>query len=93
MARKNKTISDTWRWGLYLVIGVLFMAGVVFFSSWQALHATETRFCQILDFVKSQSTSFEKHNDTIVPKRSAARRYRCISWHRTLRSTFPTRNA
>ena len=68
MARKNKTISDTWRWGLYLVIGVLFMAGVVFFSSWQALHATEARFCQILDFVKSQSTSFEKHNDTIVAK-------------------------
>ena len=27
------------------------------------------------------------------PKRSAARRYRCISWHRPLRSTFPTRNA
>ena len=68
MAHKNKTISDTWRWGLYLVIGVLFMAGVVFFSSWQALHATEARFCQILDFVKSQSTSFEKHNDTIVAK-------------------------
>ena len=108
MARKNKTISDTWRWGLYLVIGVLFMAGVVFFSSWQALRATEARFCQILDFVKSQSTSFEKYNDTITAKalrrtaasftnfapwRSAARRYRCISWHRTLRSTFPTRNA
>ena len=68
MAHKNKPISDTWRWGLYLVIGVLFMAGVVFFSSWQALHATEARFCQILDFVKSQSTSFEKHNDTIVAK-------------------------
>ena len=68
MARKNKTISDTWRWGLYLVIGVLFMAGVVFFSSWQALHATEARFCQILDFVKSQSTSFEKYNDTITAK-------------------------
>ena len=68
MARKNKTISDTWRWGLYLIIGVLFMAGVVFFSSWQALRATEARFCQILDFVKSQSTSFEKYNDTIVAK-------------------------
>ena len=68
MAHKNKPISDTWRWGLYLVIGVLFMAGVVFFSSWQALRATEARFCQILDFVKSQSTSFEKHNDTIVAK-------------------------
>ena len=68
MARKNRTISDTWRWGLYLVIGVLFMAGVVFFSSWQALRAAEARFCQILDFVKSQSTSFEKHNDTITAK-------------------------
>ena len=40
-----------------------------FFSRvWQALRATEARFCQILDFVKSQSTSFEKHNDTIVAK-------------------------
>ena len=68
MARKNKPISDTWRWEIYLVIGVLFMAGVVFFSSWQALRATEARFCQILDFVKSQSTSFEKHNDTITAK-------------------------
>ena len=68
MACKNRTVSDTWRWGLYLVIGVLFMAGVVFLSSWQALHATEARFCQILDFVKSQSTSFEKHNDTVVAK-------------------------
>ena len=68
MARKNKTISDTWRWGLYLVIGVLFMAGIVFLSGWRALRATEERFCQTLDFVKSQSTSFEKHNDTIVAK-------------------------
>ena len=25
-------------------------------------------FCQILDFVKSQSTSFEKYNDTVVAK-------------------------
>ena len=68
MARKNRTISDTWRWGLYLVIGVLFMAVVVFFSGWRALRTTEARFYQILDFVKSQSTSFEKHNDTVVAK-------------------------
>ena len=68
MARKNRTTPDTWRWGLYLVIGVLFMAVVVLFSSWQALRATEARFCQTLDFVKSQSTSFEKHNDTVVAK-------------------------
>ena len=50
-------------------------------------------FLPDLDFVKSQSTSFEKHNDTITAKRSAARRYRSISWHRTLRLTFPTRSA
>ena len=68
MARKNKTTSDPWRWGIYLVIGVLFMAGVVFLSGWRALRATEARFCQTLDFVKSQSTSFEKYNDTITAK-------------------------
>ena len=68
MARKNRTTPDTWRWGIYLVIGVLFMAVVVFFSGWRALRTTEARFCQILDFVKSQSTSFEKHNDTVVAK-------------------------
>ena len=68
MARKNRTTPDTWRWGLYLVIGVLFMAVVVFFSGWRALRTTEARFCQILDFVKSQSTSFEKYNDTVVAK-------------------------
>ena len=93
MARKNSTTPDTWRWGIYLVIGVLFMAVVVFFSGWRALRTTEARFCQILDFVKSQSTSFEKYNDTVVAKRSAARQYRCISWHRPLRSNFPTRSA
>ena len=68
MARKNRTTPDTWRWGIYLVIGVLFMAVVVFFSGWRALRTTEARFCQILDFVKSQSTSFEKYNDTVVAK-------------------------
>ena len=33
-----------------------------------ALRATEEHFCQTLDFVKSQSTSFEKYNDTVVAK-------------------------
>ena len=68
MAHKNKPISDTWRWGLYLIIGVLLMAGVAFFSSWRAMRTAEERFCQTLEFVKSQSTSFEKHNDTITAK-------------------------
>ena len=68
MARKNRTTPDKRIWTAYLIIGVLFMAGVVFFSSWQALRATEARFCQILDFVKSQSTSFEKYNDIVAAK-------------------------
>ena len=68
MARKNRTLPDTWRWGLHLIVGALFMAGIVFLSGWRALRATEKRFCQTLDFVKSQSTSFEKYNDTVMAK-------------------------
>ena len=32
------------------------------------MRTAEERFCQTLEFVKSQSTSFEKHNDTITAK-------------------------
>ena len=55
-------------WVLYILVGVLFMAGVVLASGWKALHATEERFCQTIAFVKSQSTSFEQYNDTITAK-------------------------
>ena len=68
MTHKNRILPDTWRWGIHLIIGVLFMVGIVFFSGWRALRATEEHFCQTLDFVKSQSTSFEKYNDTVVAK-------------------------
>ena len=68
MAHKNRTLPDTWRWGLHLIVGVLFMAGIVFLSGWRALRTAEERFCQTLDFVKSQSTSFEKYNDTVAAK-------------------------
>ena len=68
MAHKNRTLPDTWRWGLHLIVGVLFMAGIVSLSGWRALRATEERFCQTLDFVKSQSASFEKYNDTVAAK-------------------------
>ena len=63
MARKNRTTPDKRRWTAYLIIGVLLMAGVVFFSGWRAMRTAEERFCQTLEFVKSQSTSFEKYND------------------------------
>ena len=55
-------------WVLYILVGVLFMAGVVLASGWKALHVTEERFCQTIAFVKSQSTSFEQYNDTITAK-------------------------
>ena len=68
MTRNNKTTPNTRTWVLYILVGVLFMAGVVLASGWKALHATEERFCQTIAFVKSQSTSFEQYNDTITAK-------------------------
>ena len=68
MTRNNKTTPNTRTWVLYVLVGVLFMAGVVLASGWKALHVTEERFCQTLAFVKSQSTSFEQYNDTITAK-------------------------
>ena len=68
MARKNRTLPDTWTWVIHLIIGVFFMVGIVFFSDWRALRTAEGRFCQTLDFVKSQSTSFEKYNDIVASK-------------------------
>ena len=44
------------------------MAGIVFLSDWRALRTAEGRFCQTLDFVKLQSTSFEKYNDIVAAK-------------------------
>ena len=68
MTRNNKTTPNTRTWVLYILVGALFMAGVVLASGWKALHATEERFCQTIAFVKSQSTSFEQYNDTITAK-------------------------
>ena len=68
MTRNNKATPNTRIWVLYILVGVLFMAGVVLASGWKALHVTEEHFCQTLAFVKSQSTSFEQYNDTITAK-------------------------
>ena len=68
MTCNNKTTPNTRTWVLYILVGVFFMAGVVLASGWKALHATEERFCQTIEFVKSQSTSFERYNDTITAK-------------------------
>ena len=68
MTRNNKATPNTRIWVLYILVGVLFMAGVVLASGWKALHVTEERFCQTIEFVKSQSTGFERYNDTITAK-------------------------
>ena len=68
MTRNNKATPNTRIWVLYILVGVLLMAGVVLASGWKALHVTEEHFCQTLAFVKSQSTSFEQHNDTVTAK-------------------------
>ena len=68
MTRNNNTTPNTRTWVLYVLVGVLFMAGVVLASGWKALHVTEEHFCQTIAFVKSQSTSFEQYNDIITAK-------------------------
>ena len=68
MTRNNKTTPNTRTWVLYILVGALFMAGVVLASGWKALHATEERFCQTIEFVKSQATSCEQYNETITAK-------------------------
>ena len=68
MTRNNKTTPNTRTWVLYVLVGVLLMAGVVLASGWKALHVTEEHFCQTIEFVKSQSTSFEQYNDTVTAK-------------------------
>ena len=93
MTRNNKTTPNTRTWVLYILVGVLFMAGVVLASGWKALHATEERFCQTIAFVKSQSTSFEQYNDTITAKALRRTASRCTSWPVTPHSTSPTRTA
>ena len=68
MTRNNKTTPNTRTWVLYVLVGVLLMAGVILASGWKALHVTEEHFCQTIAFVKSQSTSFEQYNDTVTAK-------------------------
>ena len=68
MTRNNKATPNTRTWVLYVLVGVLLMAGVVLASGWKALHVTKEHFCQTIEFVKSQSTSFERYNDTVTAK-------------------------
>ena len=69
MKRKKKTFTPGMRMAaLYLLMGVLLLLAVTLFSGRESMRATEDYFVRTLDFVKVQSTSYEKYNDTITAK-------------------------
>lgn len=69
MNRKKKTFTPNMRMAaLYLLMGVLLLLTVTLFSGQESIRATEDYFARTISFVKVQSTSFEKNNDTITAK-------------------------
>ena len=78
MKRKTDATPNKRKWAIYLIVGVLLLVGAAFFSSKNQLRLTEERFDQTLDFIKSQSTSYEKYNDIVTAK---ALRHEAVSVH------------
>ena len=78
MKRKTDATPNKWKWVIYLIVGILLLAGVIFVSGKNQLRLTEERFDQTLDFIKSQSTSYEKYNDIVTAK---ALRHETVSVH------------
>ena len=78
MKRKTDATPNKWKWAIYLSVGALLLAGVAFFSGKNELCLMEERFDQTLDFIKSQSTSYEKYNDIVTAK---ALRREAVSVH------------
>ena len=78
MKRKTDATPNKRKWAIYLVVGVLLLVGAAFFSGKNELRLAEERFDQTLDFIKSQSTSYEKYNDIITAK---ALRREAVSVH------------
>ena len=69
MNRKKKTFTPNMRMAaLYLLMGVLLLLTVTLFSGRESMRATEEYFDRTINFVKVQSTSYEKYNDTITAK-------------------------
>ena len=68
MKRKTDAAPNKQKWAIYLIVGVLLLAGVIFVSGKNQLRLTEERFDQTLGFIKSQSTSYEKYNDIVTAK-------------------------
>ena len=69
MNRNKKTFTPNMRVAaLYLLMGVLLLLAVTLFSGRASIRATEEYFDRTINFVKVQSTSYEKYNDTITAK-------------------------
>ena len=69
MNRNKKTFPSGMRIAaLYLLMGVLLLLAVALFSGRESMRATEDYFDRTLSFVKTQSTNYEKYNDTITAK-------------------------
>ena len=69
MNRNKKTFTPGMRVAvLYLLMGVLLLLTVTLFSGRESMRATEEYFDRTINFVKVQSTSYEKYNDTITAK-------------------------
>ena len=69
MNRNKKPFSSGMRVAvLYLLMGVLLLLAVTLFSGRASIRATEEYFDRTINFVKVQSTSYEKYNDTITAK-------------------------
>ena len=68
MKRKTDATPNKRKWAIYLIVGVLLLVGVIFVSGKNQHRLTEERFDQTLDFIKSQSTSYEKYNDIVTAK-------------------------
>ena len=69
MNRNKKTFLSGMRLvALYLLMGVLALLITAVISGRESMRATEEYFARTINFVKTQSTSYEKHNDTITAK-------------------------
>ena len=69
MNRNKKTFTPNMRVAaLYLLMGVLLLLAVTLFSGRESMRATEEYFDRTINFVKVQSTSYEKYNDTVTAK-------------------------
>ena len=81
---KWETIPNKRVWATYLIVGAFVLLATVLISGQKDLQTTEKYFSQTIDFIKGQSISYEKYNDTIAAK---ALRRAAVSVHQLTEDT------